>query len=322
MARNPELLRAIATNPQEDTVRLAYADWLQENGDEAHAELIRVQCELAQRGRVRKGKKWGIGQFVTGARRKELVAREVELLANPSFHLPGERPFTFFRGFVTDECSVTLTAEGVGLTVLEEDWGAVPDPIVVNLNTKHLPLLDRVLQLRLNLASIASHGPKWDAPLSAEALRRVAVLDCSHGSVEPGVFAQLEKCKHFDCATALEFTSAIEIPLDRIEKLILSAALPHLNHIHLDGEEWTTGHDNEVEDDELAAFVARLDAHEKAAQLRSFQLNWPIGPRTVEALLSATRLKPAEQLCLPINKGLKPTAKAALKKKFGKALVL
>ncbi len=46
------LKRAIFTNPDEDTPRLMYADWLQENGDSSQAEFIRAQCELAklQRG--------------------------------------------------------------------------------------------------------------------------------------------------------------------------------------------------------------------------------------------------------------------------------
>lgn len=307
MARNPELLRAILANPQEDTVRLAYADWLQENGDEAHAELIRVQCELARKPKP--------------ARRKLLVAREAELLADQSFHLPGERRFEYDRGFIGSECSVVLTAEGVGFTGLEPDWGAIPDPIVVKLKVKHLPLLDRVLRLRLNLASLASQGPKWDAPMSAEVLRRVTILDCSYGSVEPHVFTQLENCAHFECATALVFSDAIEVPLDRIEKLILSVALPHLTAIHLDGSEWYTAKGAAVGDDDLAAFVARVGAHERAAQLRSLQLNWAIGPRTAEALVSAPNLKLAH-LLLPLTKGLPKPAKAALKKRFGKALMV
>jgi uncharacterized protein (TIGR02996 family) len=43
-------LQAIIENPEDDTHRLVYADWLEENGDElgmAHARLIRVQCDLA-----------------------------------------------------------------------------------------------------------------------------------------------------------------------------------------------------------------------------------------------------------------------------------
>ena len=48
MTTGAALLRAILGNPDDDTVRLVYADWLEENGDAARAEFIRVQCELAK----------------------------------------------------------------------------------------------------------------------------------------------------------------------------------------------------------------------------------------------------------------------------------
>jgi uncharacterized protein (TIGR02996 family) len=41
-------LEYIVANPDEDTPRLAYADWLEENGRAERAELIRVQCERAR----------------------------------------------------------------------------------------------------------------------------------------------------------------------------------------------------------------------------------------------------------------------------------
>ena len=60
MARHPRTLKADAPYPpgwepflaaikadmDDDTARLVFADWLQENGDEARAEFIRVQCRL------------------------------------------------------------------------------------------------------------------------------------------------------------------------------------------------------------------------------------------------------------------------------------
>jgi uncharacterized protein (TIGR02996 family) len=42
------LLAAIAANLYEDTPRLALADWLDERGEHARAEFIRVQVELVQ----------------------------------------------------------------------------------------------------------------------------------------------------------------------------------------------------------------------------------------------------------------------------------
>ncbi len=41
------LFRAICEQPWEDTPRLIYADWLDENNDPLRAEFIRVQIEAA-----------------------------------------------------------------------------------------------------------------------------------------------------------------------------------------------------------------------------------------------------------------------------------
>jgi uncharacterized protein (TIGR02996 family) len=45
---NPALEAAIVAHAEEDTPRLAYADWLDENGDPDRAAFIRVQCRLAE----------------------------------------------------------------------------------------------------------------------------------------------------------------------------------------------------------------------------------------------------------------------------------
>jgi uncharacterized protein (TIGR02996 family) len=48
MSDEKALLAAIREHPHEDTPRLVYADWLQENGQPERGEFIRVQCELAR----------------------------------------------------------------------------------------------------------------------------------------------------------------------------------------------------------------------------------------------------------------------------------
>jgi uncharacterized protein (TIGR02996 family) len=48
MSDEKALLAAIWEHPHEDTPRLVYADWLQENGQPERAEFIRVQCEMWQ----------------------------------------------------------------------------------------------------------------------------------------------------------------------------------------------------------------------------------------------------------------------------------
>ena len=103
---------AIRANPDDDTVRLVYADWLEENGDEARAEFIRVQIEQT-------------GMFSPSAlcsdpndrtltkREKRLIARHGERWLQPLYDIlqPTERSFPwaysrrqvkFARGFPRD----------------------------------------------------------------------------------------------------------------------------------------------------------------------------------------------------------------------------
>src|SRR5262245_40173275 len=87
---------AVGAAPQDDTPRLIFADWLQDHGDEARAELIRVQCELA---RLEAG----------DPRRPGLRERELRLLWDHQLrwlgplaeHLHG---WEFHRGFLHHVC--------------------------------------------------------------------------------------------------------------------------------------------------------------------------------------------------------------------------
>ena len=47
MADELPFLDAIRPQPEDDTVRLIFADWLDEHGQQARAEFIRLQCRLA-----------------------------------------------------------------------------------------------------------------------------------------------------------------------------------------------------------------------------------------------------------------------------------
>src|SRR5205085_5003860 len=51
MAQEDTLLAAVRQDPEDDAPRLVYADWLEEHGDPARAEYIRLQCRLAERER-------------------------------------------------------------------------------------------------------------------------------------------------------------------------------------------------------------------------------------------------------------------------------
>lgn len=55
MSDEPALLAAIRAHPDEDTPRLIYADWLDENGQPERAEFIRLRC-LPEPGEEQEGR--------------------------------------------------------------------------------------------------------------------------------------------------------------------------------------------------------------------------------------------------------------------------
>jgi uncharacterized protein (TIGR02996 family) len=65
---NQAILDAILGNPEDDALRLIYADWFEEHGLGVRAEFIRLQCELAQKARY-------------DPSRQPLLKREQEILA-------------------------------------------------------------------------------------------------------------------------------------------------------------------------------------------------------------------------------------------------
>jgi uncharacterized protein (TIGR02996 family) len=67
MSPDNPFLQALLAQPEDDTLRLAMADWLDENDQSARAEFIRVQIELALGG-------------VAHERLRHLVQRQRELL--------------------------------------------------------------------------------------------------------------------------------------------------------------------------------------------------------------------------------------------------
>src|SRR5262245_211484 len=111
MSTATSLIRAIRDNPDDDTVRLVYADFVEEEGDTARGEFIRVQVALS---RMPAG----------DPARRSLEDREHELLAEHEGHLLGVDcnadglvEWEFHRGFV-HEIAATPTFmlnEGVAL---------------------------------------------------------------------------------------------------------------------------------------------------------------------------------------------------------------
>src|SRR4051794_26810457 len=92
MSHDDAFLQSIIESPEDDAPRLVYADWLEERGDAARAEFIRVQCQRA-------------GMDEEDPRQVGLLIRERALLKEHSRRWVGRlSDFTqhceFRRGFV------------------------------------------------------------------------------------------------------------------------------------------------------------------------------------------------------------------------------
>lgn len=95
MTDRTAFLEAILSQPDEDLPRLIFADWLEEQGDAARAEFIRVQCDLARL--PRRSPDW-----------RALAEREMDLLSVHGGHWRAEVPAfpgivwqDFERGFLS-----------------------------------------------------------------------------------------------------------------------------------------------------------------------------------------------------------------------------
>jgi uncharacterized protein (TIGR02996 family) len=148
MSYTDAFLQAILNDPEDETVRLIYADWLEERGD-PRGEFIRVQCCLSglpighpERGELRK-------------RERELLRQHAAEWSQPVSRLP-VADWTFRRGFIEE---VTMGGDGF-LHDAKELFDAIPlrclclqgaawclPALVAN------PWLSRVAALDLDLAN-------------------------------------------------------------------------------------------------------------------------------------------------------------------------
>jgi uncharacterized protein (TIGR02996 family) len=166
------LLRAIEANPDEDTPRLAYADWLEESAasaDRARAEFIRVQCELAR--------------TPPGDRRGTLAGREFGLLIKyreewqTAYPIRFAPRYAYVRGFVFPH------VKAADFVKYDEKLAAVTP--LHNLRLSHTGravegiAASRILRYVRNLTMVSGGLPKrhLSALLASQHLVNVRVLD-------------------------------------------------------------------------------------------------------------------------------------------------
>jgi uncharacterized protein (TIGR02996 family) len=205
-------LEAILQDPDDDTPRLVFADWLEEQGDPANtarAEFVRVQCALARGG-------------LPLRQRVELTRRERQLLDEhgKEWVRPVRRllhSWKFHRGFL-DEVEVF---SGKFVSYAGRLFRRAPIQRV-HLAREVVARSDQ----RLRIAALAD----------CEHLRRVRALDLSDNRLETRDLRAFVVSEHLASLTALNL-SHNRIGDGGIRALAGSPLLGRLEHLNLRGND-------------------------------------------------------------------------------------
>ena len=147
-------LRAICADPEDDTVRLVYADWLDENGDPDRAAFIRLQIEYEWRRVARACDGAFLARYTSAARNGGPWRNELPRL--PGISWPG----FFRRGFahevaISDGRHLVRNREAV-FEATPVDTASVAGASLTTLTrVMELPELNRVSRLWLHHCRLA-----------------------------------------------------------------------------------------------------------------------------------------------------------------------
>jgi uncharacterized protein (TIGR02996 family) len=164
-------LRAICENPDDDTVRLVYADWLDEHGELERAEFIRLQVAQAGKPRLYDADYFRVDALLKANRKRWLA--EVPALTGIEWD---DAPR---RGFF---CAVRALAVKWFLQHHAQLFAAAPVQVLTlyqatekNLaQVLQIPELDRLTELYLALCRVAPN--RFDVLTNCTHLRRLRTL--------------------------------------------------------------------------------------------------------------------------------------------------
>ncbi|HEY1189440.1 MAG TPA: TIGR02996 domain-containing protein [Gemmata sp.] len=229
------LLAAILANPGEDTPRLVFADWLDENGHPERAEFIRVQTELARRPSTERKTPAYRALLV---RFRQLVAAHASLWAE-ALGVPSTRAI-FRRGFIEHVTFAPDEVPGPSNSALVREplrhvkvehplrTGGRPAPgAPVLRRLASWPGHGRFDILELNGLDIPAEaiGPFLEAP----AVARLRVLACP---LSPGGVVALTESPHLAHLEQLAL-GAVRLSAEQALALARTRNLPKLRHLDL-----------------------------------------------------------------------------------------
>ena len=155
MTERDALLKAVCDHPDDDTPRLVFADWLQENGEEERAEFIRLQIQL-HRGRFRPSEEARLER-----RLKKFRGHTERLKAE----FPEAEDIHFSRGFIERAAFIGTAAFERAFRLMPLRWVTIHGPIGLPV-LMALPGIDRVACVVLTKALTAADlvalaGGEW-----------------------------------------------------------------------------------------------------------------------------------------------------------------
>jgi uncharacterized protein (TIGR02996 family) len=206
MQPRPEVLaflEDIKENPEDDTPRLIFADWLEER-DDPRGSLIRVQCELASTPYLDR-------------RRTEVKKQETTLIGQVARMWPGPLSslidlYEYRRGLLWVGCSAAkFVAAAVDEMINDEAWAWVEGLVLWKVQPAHLV-------------------PLANSPL----LRRILTINCYGNRIGPTGTQALVRSPWLGFLTTLRLGNNA-IGVGGAEALAESETMPRLRDLYLPG---------------------------------------------------------------------------------------
>lgn len=286
-------LEHIRADPDEDAPRLIFADWLEEHGDAARAEFIRVQIERARLP------EWDGRQVGLGLRERALLESHE---AKWKRELPRIRGITwqgFRRGFVA---TATLSSFEVFRAKASDCWAAAPIEAVELRWARGCDSLDNITPLGgLRELSLIGFPLDYEVYLLADSLllSTLRTLNITACHLETHGFRVLVASPHLGNLRALRVPRN-SIGNGGVSALLDAASLTSLEELDLSEE---SNYGRYGEDPIIDAVgVEALTSWPGMKRLRSLNLSGnSIGRRGLRTLLASPRATGLKTLMLVGN---------------------
>jgi uncharacterized protein (TIGR02996 family) len=236
MSLEAAFLSDIITNPDDDTPRLVYADWLDDHGDSARAEFIRVQCRLARMAEAHShyAPLHRRARELLHAHRQRFLGPLAHLLVGGSSNL--DEVMGFQRGFVesmvvpleafmrhAEEVWARTTVQSLGV------YGAAPlEALAALMNCPHMA---RIRSLNLGTLRLPGGGVKLLA--RSPYLARVTELSLMGTEVSAEDLVILAGSPLFEGLTSLDLAANFNIGVAGAAVLANCPQLTHLTNLNL-----------------------------------------------------------------------------------------